>query len=381
MIVENPEVTIEEDAHLLPENATEHAIMDWAFMSHLKDKDGKDYWVDVAVVKCNKLGTWGAMPFGENPMDLWFMGCRTGKGKVYTPPGTIYKVADFSDVTCTSYHALPGGELEITRDDVNNKVLVEVDTFRLVCNLNDQTWHITCYDKELDIHADLIHRGVGYPMWYGKEKVHVNVDHMRSLGYNWAGLVEGTLTIKGREIPVKGFAGRERFYCDDQSNVEAGGWCDLVMFHFDELQGNLVEMKLSNDRDVSLYLFDEKQYFMTGSFNIEHDDWAYLAAIACFIPTTYKITIEVEAGNLEILSKVCGCKCLTQGENPHVDVPNLMLDMDCVEGTFTYKDGRKKKLTNGYCGSNVVLWKAYPSNVLSFAGVDRNVVGLKPTID
>jgi len=380
MIVENPEVTIEEDAHLLPEDATEHAFMDWAFMSHLKDEDGNDYWMDVALLTLNKLGTWGAMPFGENPMDLWFLGCRTDKGRVYTPPGTIYKVADFSNVTSTSYHAFPGGALTITRDDENNKVVVEIDQARMECNLNDKTWHLTCYDDVFDIRADLTHYGVGYPLWYGKEKMHVYVDHMRSQGYNWSGVVDGTLTIKGKEIPVKGFAGRERFYCPDQSNVEAGGWCDLIMFHFDEMWGGVTEMKLSQDKDLALYIKDGEQYFMGDSFNIEHDDWAYLAQIASFIPTTYKFTAEVEAGTLEILGKVCGCKCLTQGEDLQVDVPNLMLDMDYVEGTFTYKDGRKMKLTNGYCGSNVVLWKTFPSTILSFGGAGSKVIGVKPTL-
>jgi len=380
MIVENPEVTIEEDAHLLPEDATEHAFMDWGLMSHLKDAEGKDYWLDVGVAKFNKLGTFGAMPFGKAPMDMWNFGIRTHKGRVYTPAGTIYKVADFADVTSTSYHPFPGGTLEITRDDVNNKVVVEIDEFRLVCDLNDHTWRITCYDEALDVRADLTHYGEGYPMWYGKEKIHVYVDHMRAQGYNWAGRVEGALTIKGEKIPVKGFAGRERFYCPDQSNVEAGGWCDLVMFYFNELQGNLCEMKLSQDKDLSLYLFDEEQYFMSGEFNIEHDDWAYLPQIASFIPTTYKITAAVEAGNLEILGKVCGCKCLTQGENLQVDVPNLMLDMDYVEGSFTYQDGRKRVLTGGYCNSNVVLWKTFPSTILSFGTTDKQVTGLKPTL-
>ena len=142
MLVENPEVTIEEDAHLLPEDATEHAFMDWGFMSHLRDADGKDYWLDVGVAQFNKSGTFGAMPFGNNPMDFWNFGIRTDKGRVYTPPGTIYKVADFAEVTSTSYHTFPGGTLEITRDDANNKVVLEIEEFRLVCNLDDHTWRI-----------------------------------------------------------------------------------------------------------------------------------------------------------------------------------------------------------------------------------------------
>ena len=380
MFVENPEVTIDEDAHLLPEDATEHAFMDWGLMSHLRDEDGNDYWIDLGVASFNKLGTFGAMPFGKHPMDMWNFGCRTHRGRVYTPPGTIYKVADFDEVTTTSYHPFPGGTLDIVRNDAKNEVVVEIDEFRLVCNLNDHTWHFTCSDSASGIRADLTHYGKGFPMWYGKEAIQVYVDHMRAQGYNWSGRVEGTLTIDGTAIPVRGFGGRERFYCPDQSNVEAGGWCDLLMFHFDELQGNVVEMKLSQHKDLSLFLFDDDQHYAVGSFNIEHDDWAYLAQIASFIPTTYKVTVEVEAGTLEILGRVCGCKCLTQGDDLQVDVPNLMLDMDHVEGVFTYDDGRRVELTNGYCNSNVVLWKTFPSTILSFGGSTAPVVGLKPAL-
>lgn len=390
MYTENPEVTIEEDGHLLPEDATEHAFMDWGWMTHLRGDDGNDYWIDMGVAKFNKLGTFGAMPFGKEPMDMWNFACRTDKGRVYTPPGSIYKVADFEQVTNTAYHPFVGGELKIVRDDVENKVYIDIDEFHQVCDLNNKTWHATVYDEEEDIRADLTHYGVGYPMWYGKEQMHVYVDHLRAQGYNWSGVVEGTLTIKGKEIHVKGFGGRERFYCPDQSNVEAGGWCDLIMFHFEELWGAVCEMKLSQDKDLSLYFRDENVHFATVdtkdndddcTFTVYHDDWAYLAQIASFIPTTYQITVEVEIGTLVIDANVCGCKCLTQGENLQADVPNLMLDMDIVQGTFTYKDGQVRQLTNGFCSSNVVLWKTFPSTILAFGGgAENRVVGIKPTL-
>jgi len=72
MLVENPEVTLGEDAHLLPEDATEHAFMDWGWMLHLLSDDGKHYWIDMGIASFNKLGTFGAMPFGKQP--LWICG-------------------------------------------------------------------------------------------------------------------------------------------------------------------------------------------------------------------------------------------------------------------------------------------------------------------
>jgi len=389
MYTENPEVTMEEEAHLLDDNATEHAFMDWGWMTHLKDAEGNNYWIDMGVAKFNKLGTFGAMPFGKAPMDMWNFTVRSDIGRVYTPPGTIYKVAEFPQSEIMAYHPFMGGDLKIERDDENNKVILDIDQFHQVCDLNNNTWHATVYDEIEDIRAELTHYGEGYPMWYGKDKMHVYIDHMRAQGYNWSGVVEGELTIKGKKIKVKGFGGRERFYCPDQSNVEAGGWCDLVMFKFDEMWGAVCEMKLSNDKDLALYMKDEEVLFATKdtkyndedcTFNIYHDDWAYFDVINNFIPTTYQITLEVELGTLVIDTKVVGCNCLTQGENLQADVPNLMLDMLQVEGTFTYKDGRVKKLTNGFCNSNVVLWKTFPSTILNFGGRTKTQAN-KPTLE
>ena len=382
MLVENPEVTLEEDAHLLPEDATEHAFMDWGWMLHLLGDDEKHYWIDMGIASFNKLGTFGGMPFGKEPMDMWNLAIRTEVGRVAPIPGSIYKLADFPEVTTIGFHPYPGGSLTITPDSEKNEVVLDIaGEFHCVCNLNDHTWHATVDDKQSGIHVDLVHAGIGYPMWYGKEKMHVYVDHMRAQGYLWAGRVEGTLTIDGQKVAVKGCGARERFYCPDQSNVEAGGWCDDVWFHFDEMFGCLTEFKLSNDKDLALYLVDEKQYFMVGSFEIVHDDWAYLREIAAFIPTTYNMTIETEAGVLEIATKAVGCKCLTQGEQKQADVPNLILDWETVEGIFTYKDGRKKTLTNGFGGTNVVLWKTYPSVVLDIGGAHvQQLQAPKPTL-
>ena len=41
--------------------------------------------------------------------------------------------------------------------------------------------------------------------------------------------------------------------------------------------------------------------------------------------------------------------------------PFAMLDQDNLRGTFTYKDGRKRTLTNGVGGNMVRQWRPYPS--------------------
>ena len=62
-------------------------------------------------------------------------------------------------------------------------------------------------------------------------------------------------------------------------------------------------------------------------------------------------------------------------------MPNLILDWETVEGTFTGRDGRKTVLTNGFGGANVVLWKTYPSVILDIGGAQAaQLAAPKPTL-
>ena len=50
------------------------------------------------------------------------------------------------------------------------------------------------------------------------------------------------------------------------------------------------------------------------------------------------------------------------GEVP--DSPTVSLNWDKLDGTFTYKDGRKRTLTNGLGGTLVRQWKPYPNVIM-----------------
>jgi len=54
--------------------------------------------------------------------------------------------------------------------------------------------------------------------------------------------------------------------------------------------------------------------------------------------------------------------------------------MDFVEGSFTYNSGSRLELTGGYCNSNVVLWKPYPSTFFNFGSTINQLPGLKPQL-
>ncbi|MBC3888113.1 hypothetical protein GH810_07305 [Acetobacterium paludosum] len=377
----NPEVTMFEESMLYPEEGTtDHGFMDWGWMCHVKDEEGTDYYMDFGLAKMKMNATWGAMPFGTEDMDSWNLSCRTSKGDVSTPKGQIFKVANFEGVTDAVWRPFPGGSMQFEKDEKNNTFKIVLDKFTCEIDVNKKTWHATVYDEQLDVGVDFTHYGEGHPFWYSKDEVRTLVDHLKVIGYNWPGRVEGVLTIKGVKHNVTGFGARERAVLPDQSNVEAGGWLDLIMYHFDEMHGVIQEYKMSKDKTASLYIRESDEYFATKdarvavdemvNFNIVHEDWAYLKAIGCFVPTTFYCTLETPAGKLDFMAKACGSKCVALQAGVEVDVPNLTLDADIVEGTFTYKDGRVIELHNGHFINNLVLWRTFPSYFPNFIGAN-----------
>ncbi len=348
MIVGDPQVTLEEDGRGLPDRAGENAFLDWMCVFSAHGDDGRQYWFG-----CSPLS------LVSEAIDLWHFEVSWSTGKVVQLPGSIYKVADFPQDAVTGHHGYPRGALTIERS--NDQVAVDVGDFHLVCK-PDNTWHYTFEDKERAIKAEFVHTGFGFPTWYGKDKPSALTQHSIAYGYNWSGTIQGRLTIQGRKVGIKGKGVRERYIAVDTSAAEIGGWEDWMWFHFDEMFGSLYEMKLGN-KDMSLNLVDEDQYLPAGDFRIAHHDWAYLRPLGAFIPTHYEVTVETEVGVLEMAANAVGATVWgVTGRVP--DNPVATLNWDKLDGSFTYKDGRKRTLTNGLGGTSIRQWKPYPNILL-----------------
>ncbi len=356
MFVENPEVTLEDEGQGFPEGAGEFKGIEWTCHANAQGDDGRQYLFDCHIASYTSLGSMfpdrGALPAA----DMWAMSVRWEKGKVIQLPGSVYKLADFPQVALRTFQQSPQGALTIKRSD--SAVALDFGDCHLVCR-DDKTWHYSLEDKEQGIKAEWVHTAIGFPMWYhDKKKLEVYTPHSIAYGYHWAGRIEGKLIFGDRKVEIKGAAVRERYYAVDTCPAEVGGWHDWMWFHFDEMFGCLDEMKVSKHKVVSLYLLDEKRYLPDGNFNIEHHDWAYLRPIGAFIPTRYKVTVETEAGVLEMTANVVGG--LSWGVTEVPDAPTTKLYWDKIDGTFTYKDGRKRTLTNGLGGTLIRQWKSYP---------------------
>lgn len=354
MLVNNPEVTMEEEGHGFPESARETSQLDWALVASVDGDDGNHYWFNIGAMSLRE---------GWGNIDFWAMSIRSEHGRVIQPAGSIYKVADFPVALATDWHFKPRGALTATRSA--DQVSVNMGDFNVVCK-PDKTWHYSVCDEASEISGEWVHTGNGFPTWYGKEKPQTYTPHSIAYGYFWSGRIEGTLTIQGRKVGIKGAGVRERYYAIDTCPAEVGGWHDWLWFHFDELSGSLDEMKVSQNKDGSFYLTDEKQYVPTSEFDITHYDWAYLASSGVFIPTRYEVTIRTDKGVLHIGANVVSAYPAS-GIRDVPDSPTIILDWDKLDGTFTYPDGRSKTLTNGLGGTLIRQWRPYPSALLTGA--------------
>ncbi|ATN37397.1 hypothetical protein ACO34A_26890 (plasmid) [Rhizobium sp. ACO-34A] len=360
MIVDNPEVTLDIEAHGIPDDARDAPFLDWLCSAVVEGDDGRTYW------------------FGTSPLilpleqrEIWNLEISWETGAVRQIPGSIYKQADFPPVGATTQHVLPAGTLCV--EERETEVAVRLgDNFQVICK-DDKTWHYTVADPEKGISAEFVHRGAGFPTWYGREKSSYLTPHSIAYGYNWSGTVEGTLTVDGRTVNFKGKGIRERYIAVDSSAAEIGGWEDWMWFHFDGVFGSLYEMKLGQ-KDMSLNV-SGAGYFPAGNFEIEHQDWAWLPALGGFIPSRYKVTVEVEAGTLTFFATAVGATVWGVTTKPPA-TPVATLNWDRLEGTFTDKQGNKQVLSGGFGGVSIRQWRSYPD---IFGAMLANADGLQPT--
>ena len=376
----DPKVTLKEEMDTFEgmEGVTPYGMYDWGMMCHVVDEDGKDYYMDLGINHINSVAGFGGAAFGDMALEMWNLSCRTGEGKVYTPEGQMYKVADFDNVTDAAWHPFPAGSIQYDIDEENDRMTVSLDECTIEINMADYSWHITTYDEDSDVRVDFTSYGEGAPLWYSKDQPRTFVGHSVAQGYNWPTRIEGTLTIKGVEHKVHGMCGRERAIIPDMDCIAEGGYLDLIMVHFDELHSGLTERKLSVDKACSLYLIPDDKYYATKdpkaehdemlNFHVHHEDWAFVRALGVFIPTTFEVRVEVEAGVLEYVAKASGCKCVALQADSWSDAPNITLDTKFVEGTFTYADGRVMELHNGFMINNICIWRPYPMPWPNFGG-------------
>lgn len=346
MKIDNPKVTLADEARCGVKEEVRSGFLDWLTSFSVIGDDGESYTCGGSILS-----------LAVEEVDLVSVGFSKGKGEAKQLPNSIYKLGKYpGDV----FHAMikrPKGTLNI--EELSDKVIVTCGKeFKVEC-FEDNRWHLFIDLAEQEYKAEFWHIPQGFPLWYGRETPSALTQHSITYGYNWAGAVEGWFEHKGHKVNVKGLGIRERYVAVDSSAAELGAWEDWGWVSFNEIHSSLYDMRFGM-KDFSVYDLETKKHYPEGKLTIEHEDWAFLRELDGFIPTTYKIKIEVEDGIYEAKARVANAS--VWGVTFKVpDCPVGTLTFDNVEGKFTFNDGTVKTLTGGRGVISVRQWHAYPN--------------------
>lgn len=347
MKIVDPEVTLADEARNGVEEDVRSGFLDWLYRFSVTGDDGQLYSLGGSILS-----------LAVEKLDLVTMSCAVGTGRVRQLSNSIYKVAEYpGELFPERFIRNPLGTLRIEKEE--QRVVVTCGKEYQVECMEDHTWHFKIDSGDGQYRADLYHKPYGFPLWYGRETPSYLTQHSVTYGYNWAGDAEGTIWLNGKKVHVKGTGIRERYVAVDSSAAELGGWEDWGYFTFNEIHSSLYDMRLGM-KDFSVYDLEAGKHYPEGRMTIAHEDWAFMRELDGFIPTVYQVRIEVEDGVYEVRAHVGNVT--TWGVTFQVpDNPVATLIFERVEGSFTFRDGKVKKLTGGRGVLSIRQWHAYPN--------------------
>lgn len=357
MKINNPKVTLADEARNGVKEEVRSGFLDWLMEFNVEGDDGELYALGGSILS-----------LALEKIDLVNLCYAKGKGCVRQLRNSIYKVTEYPGTVMNKFYRNPQGTLKIEK--LENSVLVTCGEHYKVECFDNGTWHLMLDTLDGEYSADLYHRAYGYPLWYGRETPSYLTQHSITYGYNWAGNVDGFIVINGKKINVKGTGQRERYVAVDSSAAELGAWEDWGFITFNEMHSSMYDMR-AGMKDYSVFdLRTNKHYTSNGNLKggdnditeleITHEDWAFMRELDGFVPTTYNIKIKTEDGIYQIKAHVCNAR--PWGATYKVpDNPVATLIFDKVDGIFISNDATKSELTGGRGAMSVRQWHQYPN--------------------
>ncbi|MBR1586389.1 MAG: hypothetical protein IJ662_14105 [Clostridia bacterium] len=359
MQINEPKVTLADDARIGVKEEVRQGFLDWLFRAIVTGDDGELYSFGGSILSMH-----------AEKMDLVTMHIDRGRGGTRQLRNSIYRVGEYpGELMPKRFFKHPQGTLQITQHP--DHIIVTCGREFTLEAYSDNRWHLTLDSGDGEYYAELHHAPKGYPLWYGREKPSALTQHSITYGYNWAGPVEGYFVYRGKRVNImKGFALRERYVAVDSSAAELGAWEDWGFVCFDGMHSSMYDMR-AGMKDYSIYDVETgKHYTSLGNLKggdrdisemeIVHEDWAFYRPLDGFYPSRYRIRINTEDGVYSVSFRVANID--TWGVTyKHPDNPVATLVFDQAEGTFTYRDGRVKHLTDGYGFLSIRQWHAYPN--------------------
>ena len=239
MKINNPKVTLADDARVGVKEELRSGFLDWLHQFSVIGDDGELYSLGGSILSMHL-----------EQMDLVSITIAKGKGGSRQLPNSIYKIGEFPGMLHEKMFRNPSGTLKIeTRE---HSILVSCGPHYQVECFEDNSWHLLVDTMDGEYKADLWHRPQYAPLWYGRETPSLLTQHSVTYGYNWAGAVEGRIVVDGKPVNVKGMGIRERYVAVDSSAEELGGWEDWGWVAFNEIHSSLYDMRLGM-KDFAMY--------------------------------------------------------------------------------------------------------------------------------
>jgi hypothetical protein len=239
-------------------------------------------------------------------------------------------------------------------------VNVQLGNTKVSCK--DGEYKIRLDEADYQIDLDCIARGPAI-WWGGKPNREFQLSKNSNInGFESPCNIEGSATIKGEKLTIKGKGVFEHVWITKQDMMELRS-VDYIIMNFDEAYTFLYKGISTTQQDQCLvrnhaggiYLNeDRKLHYFTG-IHVKYRNWAYAPKAYRFIPTAFDVTAETGEGRFHAI--------MDPVATPSWYVHRRMekLGMDDVEGwnfsywdaplksegEFTYKNGKVISLTNG----------------------------------
>lgn len=260
------------------------------------------------------------------------------------------------------------GKQDIGLFDNDSPIEFQIDQEQVVVNVGDLTAICTpekrrLVSKNASVSADLVFTPRALPFYWGNQQggLCAVTESTRVSGVETLSDVKGAMTVNGEKIEVEGRGLFERVWFQQLGffEIRVMNW---IFANFDQLYVYLCHCESDDSKGGpfhfetgDVYLMLEGEMLVANRFEFEPQSWVFAEEFRRFIPLEQTVKVKTDKGNLTMNLKLANYIQLIQNMRLETmtmkNIPGwavLFYDAPiAIEGEFTYKDGKKVKLTNG----------------------------------
>ncbi len=315
----------------------EREFRDYHFQACLSGDDGQNYYLTYSLARMENRD-FAKLVISIEP--IWFM---------TTPAARIIQKGEKPEIELGENKPYGAMETKFSSSEFS----VKVESFEVIAA--PPMFKLRCEENGTGV--DLALKSLGLPFWFneGKEEGgRITPSSGAQWGWELFGTMEGTITIKGKKISVKGYGVHEHLVMRHVAWGEIG-WQDWMWFVFDDLYGLIFNIHGGGYQDGGIYLMKDKEYVVTRDYDIDHPEWAYSPFLQHHVPSKLKVRARNEKGTLHLegdIVRILPWRRINKYRHA-VSVPCADTEFQW-QGRFVYKDGQTLTLNNGKGGNEVI---------------------------